>query len=49
MGNEKKEENISFYDKITNETKIYKIFHHGKKFGFFPSLGFFPILCLDFP
>ena len=42
IGNEKKEENISFYDKITNETKIYKIFHHGEKVWFFPIAWIFP-------
>ena len=37
----KKEENISFYDKITNETKIYKIFHHGDKVWFVPIAWIF--------
>ena len=34
IGNEKKEENISFYDKITNEKKFIKFFTMGKKFYF---------------
>ena len=42
----KKEENISFYDKITNETKIYKIPHHGEKFGFSQITGFSVLLII---